>query len=275
MTPGIYPGLSRAEYDAIPALRSSTAFKFMTLPPAKASLETEKTRPMDFGTCAHDLMLERKERFVVSPFSDYRKKVAREWRDANADRLVMKKSEAVKLRTMHIEGRRQIWEMEHPFPLFAANKGEPELTIVWNDVSGIKCKMRLDWSILEDGAIFDYKTTAESGPEDWVRRKLWHGPAFSMAFYLRGLVHMVPKNFEWRWIVQETDDPFLVFGVAACPHMIKTAGEQVDEAIAKFIASKEPGANQGYSKRAYWTDTPSWIIAQADERQARKEMEGE
>jgi len=271
-TPGVYPGLSRAEYDAIPALRSTVAYRMLSTAPAKAVVDIESTDAMDLGTCCHELMLEGEERFAASPYSDYRKKEAREWKaDQEAKGVIpMKQEDMEKVRAIVRSGRDQIGNLEEDWHF---NGGESELSVVWDDPLGVRCKARLDWTDLSH--ITDYKTSKGATPSSWIRRMLPAGPAFSASFYLRGMSVLYPDaKYEWRWIVQDTESPYLLFCVGLIPEAKEIADRQVEHAIKMAKACEDAGWYPGYSKYTYWGDLPPYVKADLDEKEAMDDMEG-
>ncbi len=271
-TPGVYKGISREEYDDIPALRSTTAYKMLTTAPAKAIIPTTPTDPMALGTCAHDLMLEGEERFAVNPFGDYRTAEAREWKaEQIAAGIIPQKAESVeKVRAMVLAGKRQIVNLSESYHF--GPDGDSELSVVWEDPLGVWCKARFDWK--SNSAITDYKTSKGATPNSWERQHLWKGAAFSAAFYLRGASFIWPgQRWEWRWIVQDTEDPYLLFCQGILPAALAEAQRQVNVAIETAAACERVGAYPGYSKFTYWADVPPYVVADTDEKEARDDME--
>ena len=270
--PGVHPGLSREEYDAIPALRSTVAYRMLSTAPAKAIVPIEPTDPMALGTCCHDLMLEDAERFVISPYPDFRKKVAREWRDEQeaAGLIIATEEKVEKIRAIVAAGKKQINALEESWHF---KDGDKELTIVWDDPIGVRCKARFDWK--DGSAISDYKTAKGATPDSWVRTALPRGPAFSAAFYLRGASILWPGAlWEWRWVVQDTEDPYLLFCVGLLADAHAVAARQVERAITIAKSCEDRGAYPGYSRFTYWADLPNYVTADMDEKEAMDDMEG-
>lgn len=89
--PGVYPELSDAyhgpirltptralSYSGIKILLTETPLDFITP-------KDKKSEAMNFGSVVHALALDKGAQYVVSPYDDYKTKLAREWRDEQYD----------------------------------------------------------------------------------------------------------------------------------------------------------------------------------------------
>lgn len=160
---GIYFGLPESEYHADPALGSTDIKDLYHSPPdwQWARLhpeEPKKVSHFDIGTGVHELVLLGNDAFLErvekSPYPDFRKKEARQWRD-----------------DMLAEGKVILTEDEYEQVIGAAGailnspnlrsefqRGVPEVS-VFCEIDGIRMKARFDY--LKIPGVVDLKTFSE------------------------------------------------------------------------------------------------------------------
>jgi len=147
MKPGFYQGISAADYDRIPALRSSTLKLLDTHTPAHVKYNLEhggkSSAAMQLGTAAHLAILEPDqfdEVVKLSPFSEYRSAEAKAWvAKTEADgHIPLKKAAYESIMAM----RDGVYA--NPFCKgLLQGEGQNEITLVWEE-SEILCKCRFD-----------------------------------------------------------------------------------------------------------------------------------
>ena len=170
MNPGVYLDMPGSEFAAIPALSASFLRDMLATTPAKAKALKEQGRPdspaKSFGRQLHCCVLEP-ERFEreIAVMPEFKGKGARslqaEWELRNAGRIQVKPKVLEQLLAMRDA------VMKHPKAreMFAAN-GANEVSAVWDDPLGMRCKVRWDriyseWNLSQ----LDLKSTrnAEEG----------------------------------------------------------------------------------------------------------------
>jgi hypothetical protein len=196
MNPGIYKKLTEDQYDIIPGLRSTVLRAMIGGTPKRAhhaeTFGSSDTAAKELGQLTHCAILEP-DRFardmVVAPdFGDCRlkaNKAARDaWRCANVGR------EAISQRDLdEVKALRDAF-YDHPVAKqMLIAPGENELTVVWDDPTGVRCKARIDRYCFWDrwNTIVDVKTARDASPWAYSAEMHKRGYHQQLAFYRRGL----------------------------------------------------------------------------------------
>jgi exodeoxyribonuclease VIII len=194
--PGVYKGLSYAEYDAIPAIRSSYLKKFLHCP-ASALVPDDDTPSLSFGIAAHTIILEGVRVFEslyhvmpkfegdkrTSKYKLLKGKVIAEaaLKGIDADHVLPYDDfEAIVNMKVNI--------LKHPTANLLIGKNEPELSVVWKDAeTKLLCKARFDVSPYMDiRAIPDLKTTTNCSEHGFAKEISKFHYYLSAAMYLEG-----------------------------------------------------------------------------------------
>lgn len=209
MNPGVHHGVSMAEYLALPYLSASALEEFRRSPAHfRAMKPKDPTDAMKLGTAVHMALLEpalfaetyvvatpcaaelasgkRKGEACGSP-GKYRRNGA--WfcgthapdeHDTPADVVTAE-------HLQDITGMRDA-TMAHPDAAKAyTGQGGEEVTIVWDDPTGIRCKARPDRLIKRAAMLVDLKSAADASPRGFARDGAGRGYHRKMALYRRGL----------------------------------------------------------------------------------------
>ena len=267
--PGIYK-IPEAEYHADPcpqpALSASMAKVILAETPLHGwykhprlnpDYESEHKAVFDFGSAAHAMLLEGKDDIVAIDADSYRTKDAKEARD---------KAYSDGKTPLLIEQYKQIIEMTesavgqlNQFPgkesFFAAY---PEMCMVWQE-GEIWCRSLVDKLAGEEKIIWDYKTTAGSAAPEAVLRRLFDvGADLQAAFYLRGYRNLTGNDAKFRYIMQETKEPFALTICELSPYALDQANEKVDAAIEIWRKCVTSNEWPGYPQEIAFLDPPSW-----------------
>jgi exodeoxyribonuclease VIII len=244
--PGVYEGMSFAEYHRIPAASDSQLTQLLRSPAhLRAYLDSERieTPAMRLGTAVHAALLEPDafdRLYSVLPDPDpeiYRNKDGSESR--NVASTAAYKAAVLDVHDEHPGGVcldpieyaacHGMWQsvLAHPAAariLGAATKRE--LSIVWDDpLTGVRCKARLDAYApgLGGGTIADLKTAIEGGPVGFERAVLHWGYHRKAWFYLRGARAVGLEAQHFPIIAVEKAPPYAV------------AVYRVDDAVLAYI----------------------------------------
>jgi hypothetical protein len=186
---GVIRGLDFDKYLAIPAANSSR-LKLLDHSPARYRINPVQSasRSMGVGTLIHCAVLEPSQldaRYVAPPAScaDRRTKAHKEWLT-----LAPRNAEVVKAEDLNLA--RAVAATLHADPhldKFFGPDCESELTILWTDESGIRCKARVDKYCPGIG-ILDLKSTQNCSVAEfpWSAKK--YGYFAQAAFYRRGVM---------------------------------------------------------------------------------------
>ena len=266
-----------------PSLSSSIARTLLGYSPLHAftehprlnpAVEREQKEMFDLGTAAHAYFLEGEARVAIIDAPDWKKKEAREERDAaRLEGLIpILASKWQDVKDMALAARQQLGEHEAtPIPFTG---GKPEQTLIWRE-GGIWCRARLDWLHDDHSAIDDLKTTAASAnPDAWSRTMFGAGSDIQAAFYLRGLKAISgggARGTEFRFVVQENFKPFALSVIGLSPAALELAERKVKRAIILWEHCLTAGRWPGYPLQTCYAELPPWEEAQWMERELRAE----
>lgn len=213
---GIWPGISRAEYDSIEAINASRLqhFEKSDLHGRDAMLHPKKpSRGMEVGTVFHMNMLEPgrfEAEYVVPPKVDRRR---------TEDKIVWAKFEAKNVGKTYIDAdaheeitgmREMIWSRPFASGVLSA-PGLNEVAIVWTDEdTGVLCKGLLD-KIAEYAGwtwLADIKSTRDASRDGFAREIKKHAYGAKAAFYHDGCNVLAPRERRFVWLAVENSRPF-------------------------------------------------------------------
>lgn len=240
--PGIYAGISNADYHAGPGI-SKSGLDVLAVAPAKyydtyispTRVRRDETAAMRFGTLVHTAILEPHEinRWLVMDKVDRRYKegkaaYAAALEEAEASgRLLVDRDEYDTIMAMSTSfyGARV---SEH------FDTGVPELSVYWIDEdSGVFCRCRPDW--LGSDAIVDLKTTDDASPDGFRRSAMKWRYHVQAAFYLDGLSANGIELPYFIFAAVEKHRPHLVMGHGAGHNFIES-GRREYKRLLKLYA---------------------------------------
>jgi hypothetical protein len=269
---GIYD-IQVADYHAdditdVPTLSASIANILIGKSPAHARFAHPKLNPdivreesdkYDIGSAAHALFLEGIDSIEVIDAADWRTAAAKESRGAarvagKIPLLPKQRDDVVAMVAAtndHLE-MRQV----RPVPF---TEGKPERTLVWEDKLGVICRARLDWLRDDYSAIDDYKTTgASADPAKWTKTMYGMGCDVQVAFYIRGVETIAGVRPAFRYVVQETYQPYELSVVDLAPSALALAEDKVEKAISLWALCLERDFWPGYSEEVASIEVPTW-----------------
>lgn len=294
MNPGVYPGLSMAEYLAIPAVSASTLSTLLEKCPAAAwhasafnpKRKTTSTAEQDIGSIAHSILLEGSREIceIIDPADHpaektgaipdgWTNKSIRAAREAAraAGRIpvlidVMARVEdIVDAALAYLESLRESEPAIHA--LFLPEGGASEVTMIWREGATL-CKLRADRVAHDFALIADYKTTSTSAePNAFGRRQLVGMDYYiSAAWYRRGVRALHGVDPTYVFLAGETDEPYLHSLIGCDPSLTELGDEKVGAALQAWQACERSGEWPGYPTRVAWIEAPVYERAQWDER---------
>lgn len=289
--PGVYYDMDAATYHSDPAkepsLSSSIAKILLSETPKHARLAHPRlnpnaknlsTRAMDIGSVAHEIILGSGGGFEVSPFDDYRKKDAREWRDEVLERGAMpiKEQDYEAAKKMAVAVHRRVAEtpgMERAFV-----NGTAETVIIWED-DGTLCRAMIDWFDIENLGVTELKTTGLGLSDRALQTWIASGLDLQAAFHLRGIEKTAPclaESVSWRWIFVQTEEPF-ESRVIELDEMTRAFGDRKAAfAIKTWQRCMTTNIWPGYPRKIERLSYPAWAeaswLAREMEADADKEL---
>lgn len=269
----------------LPSLSSSIGKKLIGETPRHAwaahprlnpNFQREEKAAYDLGKAAHKLMLGKGADLVVVDFPDYRKKVAKDQRDAAyaAGHIPLLADQMRDVEAMVDAGRAQLKDHEDASQAFM--NGKPEVTLIWQE-GPIWCRAMLDWMPNEGRRFYDYKSTGQSANPDTYGRTMFNlGYDFQKAFYRRGIRKVLGiADPVFEFVVQENTDPFALSVIGLPPAATDDADTDVQQAIDLWKSCMEHDLWPGYPRRTCYVDPPGYIMAQRLDREAREGLQSE
>jgi PDDEXK-like domain of unknown function (DUF3799) len=267
-----------------PSLSASLADTLYRKSPGHAWLEHPRLNPnfkrsvdpkFDLGTVAHAAMLQGAAPFKTVQADDWKTGPARQERDEiRAFGLIpILEKDWERIRTMINAARWQLRQIPGA-TTFAAGHGEAEQTLLWQD-GPIYCRARLDWIDKANRTIWDYKTTDGSAePTHWGARQMYDiGADIQAEFYRRGAAMVFGKNFQFRFVVQETYEPFALSIVALDPEAEQIARDKVEDAIHTWGVCQRRQHWPLYPGRISYASPPVWMTKEVETGKIQREVD--
>jgi hypothetical protein len=260
--PGVYDGVPAEVYHADPVpggSLSSTGARLLMPPncPAKyrwyADNPQPPTRIFDFGHAAHRYVLGAGPDVVVVNADSWRTKAARAVKDQahEAGEVPLLEAEHDRVLEMVAAVRR------HPIagPLFAAEAGAAEQTLVWRDPeTGVWCRALYDWMRHRGEGrrliVADYKTAASADPKAVAKAMNDHGYERQGDWYLAGArVLGLTGDLDpvFVLVVQEKEPPYLITVAQPNGFALRYAALANRKAIAVYRECAATGVWPGYA----------------------------
>lgn len=295
IAPNSYPGMSMAEYLALPAVSAGVIRKLLDECPAAARhaswlnplREREDTAATDAGSIAHAILLEGSTAgvAVIDPEDHpaektgaipegWTNKSIRAARDAaRASGLIpVLRPAMLEIEAMVDSAQDFIASLKTTEPaiwaLFQPDGGESELTCVWQD-GPTACRMRPDRISHDRRVIVDAKFTATSAePDRWGRTQLTGmGYYMSAAFYRRGSMALWETQPDYVFLVVETAAPYLCSLVGVDPAGLELGAEKVEVGLREWARCIKSDSWPGYPAKVAYPEIPAWEQARWLERQ--------
>lgn len=218
MKTGLYPGLSRAEYERIDAVNVSTLahFERSSMHAREKMLHPDPpTAAMILGTIFHCAVLEPerfKKDYAVAPECDRRTKEGKaKWAEFEAENPHAEIVKAEDYATI-LKMRDSVWA--HPTAKqILGGKGHNEVGLVFdNPETGLRCKGLMDRLTTYDDWtwVIDLKRTNDAAPRGFSKtvKALYY--AARAAFYVDGCNIVAPRDRRFAWIAVEPEPPYAV-----------------------------------------------------------------
>jgi len=261
MKPGIYSGVSNADYHRDPALGSTSLKTLATRTPAH--YQHDKTHPktsdaFDLGTVVHSIILEGDAFGVeICPFSAWTTKAAKDARDEAraAGKIPLLTRDWLQVLNMRDA------VMAHPIArdLFTGHKAEQ--SVFW-DEDGLTLKCRPDaW---KPGMLVDLKTTRSADPNEFGKTAHEFGYHQSAAHYIDGVKAATGEELPFHFVLVEKTAPYFVSVVELDIEAVNIGRQLNDRAKRIYRECAETNTWPGYPN-ADLISLPMWAIYQAEE----------
>jgi len=269
--PGIYDGISNADYHADPvpggSLSSSGAKKLIAKTPLHFKHDQQHATHkdvFDYGTAAHSIILEVDESGLVEvEADDWRTKAAREAKDkAYAEgKTPLLTKDIAQVRAMAEAIR------THPEASYLLQDGKPEQSAFWQHETGVGLRARFDWLPNKRGAgliIPDFKTAVSAEPGEFARSAASYGYHQQAAFYCDAAKALdLSPDPVMLFVVQEKTAPYAANVIEIHEDDINNGRALNEKAIRLFqectLKNEWPGYRMGDPVRL-----PKWSQYDAD-----------
>jgi hypothetical protein len=259
--PGVYAGISNADYHVDPALGSTSLKTLATRTPAH--YQHDKAHPkfsdaFTLGTAAHSLILEGDTSGIVVV-------EAENWltKDAKAAKAEALAAGKQPLLTKEMA---QVWAMhdavmDHPVAWEAFNGHKAEQSVFW-DEDGLMLKCRPDaW---QPGLLVDLKTTRSADPNEFGKTAHEFGYHQSAAHYIDGVKAATGEELPFHFVLVEKTEPYLVSVVELDIEAVNIGRQLNDCAKRIYRECVENNTWPGYPT-ADLISLPMWAIYKAEE----------
>jgi len=270
--PGIYRGISEADYRAdpcpSPSLTQSLCKILIERSPQHAWTECPRLNPLfepnddtkfDVGNAAHRLILGRGKDFEIVKAADWRTKAAQEAREKAADqgKIGILEHQFAQAVEMEFAARKQLDRHQDAADAFTA--GDAEVMIAWEE-DGIWFRSLIDWLHTDLRTVDDYKSTGMSiAPHVLGMRAEAAGWHVQAAFIERGLDILDAAGAGrrlYRFIAQETDKPNALNVVHMDEHWLTMGRKKVQRGADLWRVCIETGHWPAYPRKAIIPEYP-------------------
>jgi hypothetical protein len=269
--PGIYGGISNADYHADPALGSTSLKTLATKTPAH--YQHDKTHPkfsdaFTLGTAAHSLILEGSTADIVVVQAD--NWLTKDAKAAKAEALAAGKQPLLTKEMAQVVAMRDA-VMAHPVAreLFTGHLAEQ--SVFWEE-DGLALKCRPDaW---KPGILVDLKTTRSADPNEFGKTAHEFGYHQSAAHYIDGVKAATGEELPFPFVLVEKTEPYLVSVVELDVEAINIGRQLNDRAKRIYRECMASGNWPGYPT-AELISLPMWAVYKAEEILGISEIEME
>lgn len=266
-TPGIYEGISNADYHADPAL-GSTSLKTLALrTPAHWKWESEHRMHKDvydIGTVAHSLILEQDETGVE--VIDVEDKRGNKWTIPASEARDAGKIPITAAEWADIRGMRDS-VMAHPLAMSAFTGHRAEVSVFWEE-DGQMFKCRPDaW---KPGLIVDLKTARDADPNQFGKTAYDFGYFMSAPHYIDGLKAATGKDVKFAFVNVEKTAPYLVSVTELSDADMDRGRYQIERAKRIYAECTKTGNWPGYPQFTT-VELPRWKQYDLDEMEQANE----
>ena len=262
--PGLYPHLPPEQYHPVDAIGSGD------LKRAKRSLAHMRVGGKDspskkFGRAYHAAILEPQEfasRWVVESDIDRRSNVGKaawaQWNRENQDKETISQDDMDAVRRMADV------LLRHPAARWLFNaSGQRELSGFWFDpVTGVPCKMRLDW-IRDDDIVADPKTCQDASENGFRKAVETFGYHYQEAHYRAGMEVLGRPCRTWVFVAQEVEPPYAVATWNLDPAAIQLATDDRARVLERIARARQTGEFPAYSDDVQPLNLSAWTYRAA------------
>jgi hypothetical protein len=266
--PGVYSGISLAEYHNDPTTLSSSGARKLLKPSCPAKFKHWRDNPeppklhFDIGTIAHTLLLGDGPQIHVADYDSWRSA------DSRIEKAAAEEQGAIPILAGQFEEVQAMVKVarEHPIAgaLFAPGSGKAEQSMYWlHRGTGVTLRCRPDW--LRDDQIVDYKTCASADLDSIQRDVARYGYHLQDAWYRAGFKALFGGQPKFRFVFQEKQAPYLITVIELDLVALKIGQRLAEMAIWSYAECTASGVWPDYQAMAQADPflpevaLPSWV----------------
>lgn len=261
MKPGIYGGISNADYHRDEALGSTSLKTLATKTPAHYQYDKANPKFSDaftLGTAAHSLILEGDaSNILVVEADNWMSKAAKE---AKTEALAHGKQPLLHKEWLQVCAMQDaVMGHKQARELFTGH--EAEQSVFW-DEDGLMLKCRPDaW---KPSLLVDLKTTRDANPNEFGKTAHEYGYHQSAAHYIDGVKAATGEELPFHFVLVEKTAPYLVSVVELDSEAVYLGRMLNDRAKRIYRECMETNNWPGYPSGEL-INLPMWAIYQAEE----------
>lgn len=260
-SPGVYDGISNADYHRDPALGSTSLKTLATKTPAHYQYDKANPKFSDaftLGTAAHSLILENDWAGIVVVEAE--NWLTKDAKAAKAAALAEGKQPLLTKEWVQVQAMRDA-VMRHPVARAAFRGHKAEQSVFWEE-DGLTLKCRPDaW---KPGLLVDLKTTVNADPREFGKTAHNFGYHQSAAHYIDGVKAATGEELPFHFVLVEKTAPYLVSVVELDIEAINIGRQLNDRAKRIYRECMESGTWPGYPN-ADLISLPMWAIYEAED----------
>lgn len=266
MKDGIYPELTRAEYDALADRENWSRLKNMGRSPMHyrhGLLEPRADTAALLNGRANHVAVFEPQRFagLVSVWEGGRRQ-SKTWdafRAANAGKDILTKAEYDQLIAMQRAVR------QHPVASHYLQGGKPEVSVLWTHKApaigalpgyAIQCKSRLDY--LAPKWILDLKTCRDASPKAFGRAALNLGYHAQAAYYVDAVEAVTGERLPYVIIAAELAPPCVVQVYRLPEHVLDAGRDEYRSLLFRLNECRATDQWGGYAAAELDLELPQW-----------------
>lgn len=261
MKPGIYGGISNADYHRDEALGSTSLKTLATKTPAHYQYDKANPKFSDaftLGTAAHSLILEGDTSGIVIVEAD--NWLTKDAKAAKAEALAEGKQPLLTKEMAQVFMMRDS-VMAHPLARAAFTGHKAEQSVFWEE-DGLKLKCRPDaW---KPGLLVDLKTTVNADPREFGKTAYNFGYHQSAAHYQDGVEAMTGERLPFLFVLVEKTAPYLVSVVELDVEAVAAGHAMNSRAKAIYRTCTQTGVWYGYESEDP-VELPHWGLKEIEE----------
>jgi hypothetical protein len=266
LKPGIYPGVTREEYDLLRQLRWSH-LKYMVRSPAHfrwaAMQQDEDTDARKLGRVTHLATFEPEQYVSTVAVWDGGTRRGKDW-DSFCAKHKGKEIVTEKMHEQAMAISQAARANKDAAPYLSG--GMAELTVLWQRPEPLlfDCKARVDF-VAEAGAIVDLKTCEDSGQDAFGRASWSYRYHTQAAWYVDGYELATGRRLPYVIVAVEKSPPHVVTVYRVKAADLRRGREEYVELLERLAHCRKANHWPGYADGEVELELPAWATNDDDE----------